>query len=163
MSAVMKRGLLGVLVTAVAMCPVACANGGPVAGDYGSGDDGGGPGSVKGNQGDDGGASADAAFGNNDNGNQGSGGGDASQSTGNQGNGDDAGNPPPPDDAGSMDSGKPPPPPKDAGNNNATCADPNTPASCHACSGKSCQPNGCYGGYVCDTMTDKCKAPNSCP
>jgi hypothetical protein len=159
----MKRGLFGVLVPAVAVFAMACANGGPVAGDYGTGDQGG-PGSARGQGDDGGGSSGDASFGNNgNNGNQGTGGGDASQSNGNQG-GDDAGNPPPPDDAGSKDSGKQQPPPQDAGNNNnSTCADPNTPASCHACSGNNCQPNGCYGGYVCYTVTNKCKAPNSCP
>jgi hypothetical protein len=29
--------------------------------------------------------------------------------------------------------------------------------------GHVCQPNGCYGGYLCDTTTDKCKPPGSCP
>jgi hypothetical protein len=28
--------------------------------------------------------------------------------------------------------------------------------------GQMCQPNGCYGGYLCDTSTNKCKAPGSC-
>jgi hypothetical protein len=50
----------------------------------------------------------------------------------------------------------------DAGTN--TCpglADPTTPASCSSCSqtSKTCQPNGCYGGWWCDTTTLKCQAP----
>jgi hypothetical protein len=28
--------------------------------------------------------------------------------------------------------------------------------------GEQCQPNGCYGGYTCDTTTDKCEAPGDC-
>ncbi len=45
----------------------------------------------------------------------------------------------------------------------STCADIDVVAACHACSGASCQPNGCYGGYVCDTVTMRCKAPSACP
>lgn len=44
-------------------------------------------------------------------------------------------------------------------------ADPNTTASCTSCKsgGKTCQANGCYGGWWCDTTTDKCQpAPSSC-
>lgn len=41
------------------------------------------------------------------------------------------------------------------------CADIDTPAACHACSGSSCQANGCYGGYVCDTLTMHCMV--ACP
>jgi hypothetical protein len=37
-------------------------------------------------------------------------------------------------------------------------ASPNSNAACHACSGGSCQPNGCYGGYWCDTSTNHCHA-----
>jgi hypothetical protein len=52
----------------------------------------------------------------------------------------------------------------DAAADDAGCASPETPASCTACSpGKSCQPNGCYSGYVCDTLTNHCKAPTACP
>jgi hypothetical protein len=43
------------------------------------------------------------------------------------------------------------------------CADPSTPAACHACSpGLSCQPNGCYNGYICNTLTNRCRAPGTC-
>jgi Cytochrome c len=35
-------------------------------------------------------------------------------------------------------------------------AAPGTKASCHACGTRPCQPNGCYGGYVCDTRTSTC-------
>jgi len=42
-------------------------------------------------------------------------------------------------------------------------ADPSTPATCHACSGSTCQANGCYGGYYCNLSTTKCVAkPSSC-
>jgi hypothetical protein len=45
-----------------------------------------------------------------------------------------------------------------------TCADPNTPANCTACqtAGKTCQPNGCYNGYYCNTSTNGCHSPSSC-
>ncbi len=44
------------------------------------------------------------------------------------------------------------------------CAQPDTPAACSACgTGKVCQPNGCYNGYLCDTDTNRCKAPDACP
>jgi hypothetical protein len=43
------------------------------------------------------------------------------------------------------------------------CASPSTPAACHACSpGPSCQPNGCYNGYICNTQTNRCGAPGTC-
>lgn len=44
------------------------------------------------------------------------------------------------------------------------CADPNTNALCTGCitAGQPCQANGCYGGYDCNTTTDKCQAPGNC-
>jgi hypothetical protein len=43
-------------------------------------------------------------------------------------------------------------------------ADPTASASCRACSAsQTCQPNGCYGGYWCDTTTTKCHASPTCP
>jgi hypothetical protein len=38
---------------------------------------------------------------------------------------------------------------------------PDTPAACHGCrSGNtSCQPNGCYGGWWCNTGVTRCQAP----
>lgn len=36
---------------------------------------------------------------------------------------------------------------------------PSTQASCASCKGQSCQANGCYGGWWCDTQTNKCVAP----
>jgi hypothetical protein len=45
----------------------------------------------------------------------------------------------------------------------STCAAPSTPAACHACSpGPTCQPNGCYNGYICNTQTNHCGAPGTC-
>jgi hypothetical protein len=45
----------------------------------------------------------------------------------------------------------------------SSCAGPSTPAACHACSpGPSCQPNGCYNGYICNTQTNHCGAPGTC-
>lgn len=45
-------------------------------------------------------------------------------------------------------------------------ADPTTSASCSSCKQGSngCQPNGCYGGWWCNTNTDKCQAsaPTNC-
>jgi hypothetical protein len=43
-------------------------------------------------------------------------------------------------------------------------ASPEFPASCEACFGKGCQPNGCFGGYWCDTNTDYCHEdpPSGC-
>jgi hypothetical protein len=43
---------------------------------------------------------------------------------------------------------------------------PGVTAGCSSCSSSSssCQPNGCYGGWWCDTSTDRCQeAPTSCP
>ncbi len=45
---------------------------------------------------------------------------------------------------------------------NETCGTfvgPNVTATCSSCSGGSCQANGCYGGWWCDTATSKCHAP----
>jgi hypothetical protein len=42
---------------------------------------------------------------------------------------------------------------------------PGTPASCNACTtknGKTCDVNGCYGGYYCNTSTNKCVAKPTC-
>jgi hypothetical protein len=36
---------------------------------------------------------------------------------------------------------------------------PNVPAGCHCSSGKTCTANGCYGGWWCNTATDKCQPP----
>ncbi len=44
-------------------------------------------------------------------------------------------------------------------NSCGTLVGPNTPAGCSSCSGSNCQPNGCYGGWWCDTSTNKCHAP----
>jgi len=43
-------------------------------------------------------------------------------------------------------------------------ADPDTTASCHACSeGETCQQNGCFGGYYCDTTALHCvPKPDGC-
>lgn len=44
----------------------------------------------------------------------------------------------------------------------STCdgfAFPTTSAPCHACSGASCQANGCFGGYFCDLATLHCVPP----
>jgi hypothetical protein len=42
-------------------------------------------------------------------------------------------------------------------------ADPDTTATCHACSGGNCQANGCFGGYFCKLDTQKCVAkPDGC-
>jgi hypothetical protein len=41
-----------------------------------------------------------------------------------------------------------------------TLVGPSVPATCHSCSGGAdCQPNGCYGGWWCDTATKSCHAP----
>lgn len=83
--------------------------------------------------------------------------------------GDDAG-----DDGGdgaSSGNQQPQPQPSNAGSSSgsqsqgAVCAAPDTAASCHSCSQSSskCQANGCYGGYLCDTQTDRCRPPDSCP
>jgi hypothetical protein len=43
------------------------------------------------------------------------------------------------------------------------CASPTTTAPCYACSpkDKTCQANGCYGGYSCDVVERDCKAPGT--
>ena len=54
----------------------------------------------------------------------------------------------------------------EAGAGCAGLAPPATPAGCSSCSASSsdCQPNGCYGGWYCDTATDRCQAPPTiCP
>lgn len=51
------------------------------------------------------------------------------------------------------------------GNTCGTLVGPTTPAGCTSCSqgSSSCQPNGCYGGWWCDTSTNKCQAaPSNC-
>ena len=41
-----------------------------------------------------------------------------------------------------------------------TLVDPTTKAGCTSCTGRpTCQPNGCYGGWWCDTATNRCQAP----
>jgi hypothetical protein len=41
-------------------------------------------------------------------------------------------------------------------------AGPTTAASCTSCTGKpNCQPNGCYGGWWCNTATNRCQSPPS--
>ncbi len=51
-------------------------------------------------------------------------------------------------------------------NNCPGFADPTTSANCTSCTQGSngCQPNGCYGGWWCNTNTDKCQssAPTNC-
>jgi hypothetical protein len=44
-----------------------------------------------------------------------------------------------------------------------TYAGPNVSAGCHSCSSgsSSCQANGCYGGWYCDTSGNTCHAPPS--
>ncbi len=76
-----------------------------------------------------------------------------------------ASNPPPPHDGGC-----PPPPACDSGSSDmcGTLAAPSVSAGCSSCSGSSssCQPNGCYGGWWCDTSTNRCQSPpeaGSCP
>ena len=42
-------------------------------------------------------------------------------------------------------------------------ADPSTQASCHACTGSNCHPNGCFGDWYCKLDTQKCVAkPDGC-
>ena len=60
------------------------------------------------------------------------------------------------------------PTPNDAGSTtcSSTLASPTTVASCTACltGSHTCQSNGCYNGYWCNTSTDKCNAPPAnCP
>ncbi len=77
--------------------------------------------------------------------------------------------PPPPADGGTPDAGPPPPvdagtpdagPPVDGGYCNGLAV-PNTPSCCHSCSSGSgtCQPNGCYGGWMCNPSSCYCKSP----
>lgn len=43
---------------------------------------------------------------------------------------------------------------------------PKEPAKCHSCGQNPCQPNGCYGGWWCNTATNICQSPPtppSCP
>jgi hypothetical protein len=51
--------------------------------------------------------------------------------------------------------------PSDANPGCAAYAAPNTPSTCHGCTGSQCQTNGCFGGYYCHTTTDKCVKPSS--
>lgn len=57
----------------------------------------------------------------------------------------------------------------DGGLDVTQCGDlvaPSVPANCKACSADAsdCQPNGCYGGYWCNTtITDCHTAPKTCP
>ncbi len=45
-----------------------------------------------------------------------------------------------------------------------TMVAPTVVAGCHSCTNQTCQTNGCYGGYWCDTATVKCHAPpTTCP
>ena len=65
--------------------------------------------------------------------------------------GTDAGGPRPGSDGG----GTPPP-----GNTCGALAGPTVSAHCSSCgSTHTCQPNGCYGGWWCNTQTNKCQAP----
>ena len=62
--------------------------------------------------------------------------------------GDDAG---PRGDAGAADGGC------------ASWAPPSTNAGCHACATPPCQPNGCFNGWWCATLTSTCRpAPDAC-
>jgi hypothetical protein len=43
---------------------------------------------------------------------------------------------------------------------------PNEPAKCSSCGTMTCQPNGCYGGWWCNTTSMRCQSPpnpSSCP
>jgi hypothetical protein len=54
--------------------------------------------------------------------------------------------------------------PPDSGANPGMCgslAAPTTTAGCHCSSGQSCAPNGCYGGWWCDTSSNRCQRPPS--
>ncbi len=56
-------------------------------------------------------------------------------------------------------SSNPPPPASTCG----TLVGPDVKASCNSCGNHTCQANGCYGGWWCDTATNKCQsAPASC-
>jgi hypothetical protein len=39
-------------------------------------------------------------------------------------------------------------------------AAPSASAKCFACSGRHCQPNGCYNGYYCKLATQDCQPPS---
>ena len=60
--------------------------------------------------------------------------------------------------------GRTPPPPPPPSNTCGTLVGPSVSASCNSCgSSHTCQANGCYGGWWCDTSTDKCQAaPSNC-
>jgi hypothetical protein len=70
-----------------------------------------------------------------------------------------------------MDAGCPPAPACDAGSSSDMCGSlvgPTVSSTCSSCgsSSSSCQPNGCYGGWWCDTSTSRCQMPPStstCP
>ena len=36
---------------------------------------------------------------------------------------------------------------------------PSVPSTCASCGAHACQPNGCYGGWYCNTATKKCQSP----
>jgi hypothetical protein len=71
---------------------------------------------------------------------------------------------PPADDAGT--SADAAPQQDDAESEAGMCsgyAEPLTTAACHACTSGNCQPNGCFGGYYCDLLTEHCVAkPDGC-
>ena len=54
----------------------------------------------------------------------------------------------------------------DAQSDAGTCsgyAGPTTQSVCHACTSGNCQPNGCFGGYYCDLVTEHCvPTPDGC-
>ncbi|HEY8075360.1 MAG TPA: hypothetical protein VIF62_14650 [Labilithrix sp.] len=61
----------------------------------------------------------------------------------------------------------PPPPAQADGAPLERCGDlvgPTISAECHSCeeSAPTCQKNGCYGGYWCDTTTRRCQRPPTC-
>jgi hypothetical protein len=54
----------------------------------------------------------------------------------------------------------------DSSTSSATCVGPNVNAGCTACltasQPQTCQANGCYNGYYCNTITNKCySSPSS--
>jgi hypothetical protein len=53
------------------------------------------------------------------------------------------------------------PPPPDAGGSCGALIPPDAPAGCSSCSsgGHTCQANGCYGGWWCNSDTNRCQAP----
>ena len=65
------------------------------------------------------------------------------------------------------DCAPPPPPVVDAGPPPSMCpglAPPASVATCSSCRGKpECQPNGCYGGWWCNTASNRCQSsPTNC-